>query len=224
MRYATAMPQLEQQREKGMRASAEAGRRINENSRHSGPDDAEGGRDIRYFISRVSLSVRVRFRRSNIFPFLSHRRRETGNADGGTVEINAATKNGYSLSDRGEGGREGPARSPRKQPARPRAGLQRHELRQESYFHHFFGPVLPFPSSLSSDQRYHTPIITCLRGLRSRSPSGCGGGSPSGNGEVYKRPVTKKCRTEGGKHLSSCLKQGIGKTQHKFMQSICLRH
>ena len=84
-------------------ASAEAGRRINENSRHSGPDDAEGGRDIRYFISRVSLSlsVCVRFRRSNIFPFLSHRRRETGNADGGTVEINAATKNGYSLSDLG---------------------------------------------------------------------------------------------------------------------------
>ena len=43
----------------GMRAGAEAGRRINENSRHSGrDDDAEGGRHIRYFISRVSLCLR----------------------------------------------------------------------------------------------------------------------------------------------------------------------
>ena len=56
---------------------------------------------------------------------------------------------------------------------------------------------LPFPSlspfRLPRDQRYHTPIITCLRSRRARSPSG--------NCEVYKSPVTQKCRIERAKRL-----------------------
>ena len=207
------MPQLERQREKGMRASAEAGRRINENSRHSGrDDDAEGGRHIRYFISRVSLCLRPPSPQQHIPISVPSTTKdgERGWKDGRNKCRNK--KRLLLVRSRGRR-REGGTRLISEKAtcqATCRVTVAR-VVAARKLLPSFFGPVL-FPyflPFLSGDQRYHTPIITCLCGLRSRSPSGRGGRPPSGNGEVYKRPVTKKCRTEG--RNTSRLKQGIGK-------------